>query len=933
MLSTLSFSLTRPIRNLFLACSGLLLFWGLIPHAEAAVNRISAQVTSSSRVALEGSLHPQAKAANQTGHLDGSTKLSGITMYFKPSASQQQDLDTLLAEQQDPTSANYHKWITPAEWATRFGMSDSDLEKVQAWLTSQGFTIEGISKSRNSISFSGTAAQAEAAFGTEIHTYTVNGSSYFAPSTELSIPSALSGVVLGVRNLNSFRPTPHRILKSNFTSSTSGNHYLAPDDITTIYDVKALYNAGYDGTGERIAVVGQSAISTTDVANFRSAAGLASKAPTLVLVPGTGSSVTSSGDETESDLDVEWSGAIAKNADVYFVYTGSNSNYSVFDALYYVVETNLAPVISVSYGTCEANLSTSDKTTLLSWFQQANSQGQTIVAAAGDSGAADCDYQATSASKGLAVDVPASYAEVTGIGGTTFSEGSGSYWNSSNNSYNGSALSYIPEVVWNDTSSAGELAAGGGGKSALFSKPSWQSATGVPSDGMRDVPDISLDASSYHDGYLYCSEDSSTGITGSCSNGFRDSNNTYLTVAGGTSFGAPIFSGILTLINQWKAPTGQGNINSTLYSLYSSAPSAFHDITSGNNKVPCTSGSTDCGSSGYIGYTAGTGYDQATGLGTIDAYELASSFPTASTSTLTATTTTVTASTTTLTSGVSVTFTATVAASSGSGTPTGTITWAVDGTSVSTSTLSSGTATYSTSFTQTGSHIITATYSGSTTYASSYGVVVASLGSTASTGSSGTGSGTSTVTVTSKNSYAGTVKFSLSSSSSGLSTACYSVSNAAVSANSTATSTITIYTTTSDCTTGSVRHAFGTTGQITTSSNRSGTSMPGRHPVGTAVGFAAVLLIGGLSRKTRSWTVLSCLLVAGALGVLSGCGSSSSSSSSSSSGSFTLSATNMTITRSSSSGVSAGTYTITVTGTDTSSSSLTATTTFTLTVN
>jgi subtilase family serine protease len=488
-------------------------------------------------------------------------------MYFKPSASQQQDLDTLLAEQQDPTSANYHKWITPAEWATRFGMSDADLQKVQAWLTSQGFTIDGVSNSRNSSSFSGTAAQAEAAFGTEIHTYTVNGSSYFAPSSELSIPSALSGVVLGVRNLNSFRPTPHRILKSNFTSSTSGNHYLAPDDITTIYDVKALYNAGYDGTGERIAVVGQSAISTTDVANFRSAAGLASKAPTLVLVPGTGSSVTSSGDETESDLDVEWSGAIAKNADVYFVYTGSNSNYSVFDALDYVVQTNLAPVISVSYGTCEANLSTSDKTTLLSWFQQANSQGQTIIAAAGDSGAADCDYQATSASKGLAVDVPAAYAEVTGIGGTTFSEGSGSYWNSSNNSYNGSALSYIPEVVWNDTSSAGELAAGGGGKSILFTKPSWQSATGVPSDGARDVPDISLDASNYHDGYLYCSEDSSTGITGSCSNGFRDANNTYLTVAGGTSFGAPIFSGILTMSNQWKAQTGQGNINAPLYYL------------------------------------------------------------------------------------------------------------------------------------------------------------------------------------------------------------------------------------------------------------------------------------------------------------------------------------------------------------------------------
>ncbi|HXW13314.1 MAG TPA: hypothetical protein VEN79_02290, partial [Terriglobia bacterium] len=268
---------------------------------------------------------------------------------------------------------------------------------------------------------------------------------------------------------------------------------------------------------------------------------------------------------------------------------------------------------------------------------QANSQGETIVAAAGDSGAADCDSSNTStitiATHGLAVDAPASLPYVTGMGGSEFNEGSGNYWQAATSTGGdilSSALSYIPEMVWNDTANpentGNGLSAGGGGASTFTpsgapSKPAWQTGTGVPNDNARDVPDLSLNSSSIHDPLLIC-------VQGSCMNGFREVStnpemNNTLTVVGGTSAAAPTFAGIVALINQqMNAPDGQGNINPTLYSMAATSPAAFHDITVGNNKVPCQSGSTDCPSGGEIGYNAGVGYDQASGLGSIDAFNL-----------------------------------------------------------------------------------------------------------------------------------------------------------------------------------------------------------------------------------------------------------------------------------------------------------------------
>ncbi len=559
--------------------------------------------------------------------------MQGMRLVFSLTPAQQTALETLLQQQQDRSSANYHKWLTPEQYADRFGLSTADIQRAARWLRQQGFSNVIPARSRTWIAFSGSAAQVESAFHTSIHQYVVNGNTHYANTSEPSLPSAFRGVVRGITALNDFRPRPRVIVKHvhpNFTSEISGKHFLAPDDFATIYDIQGLYGSGITGGGQSIAIVGQSDLSKDtnhgnqyDVVTFRAVSNLPAASLQVILVPGDQDPGIVKGDVDEANLDVEWAGAVAKNAGLIYV----NSQNALFNALQYAVDQNLAPVVSISYGICEAQLSSSDISTLTTLTQQANAQGQTIVASSGDSGPADCDYSADpnnpvkSATHGYAVDMPASLPYVTGMGGNEFSEGDDTgatqYWSGTNNGNNGSALSYIPEMVWNDTATDGFLAASGGGVSKVFSKPSWQTGAGVPADGQRDVPDLALNASADHDGYLICSQSS-------CVTGYRKSDQT-LTIIGGTSAGAPTFAGIVALIVQ-KTNDPQGNVNQYLYSLAASAPNAFHDIATGNNMVPCTAGSTDCPASGMIGYSAGPGYDLTTGLGSVDAGALAAAW-------------------------------------------------------------------------------------------------------------------------------------------------------------------------------------------------------------------------------------------------------------------------------------------------------------------
>jgi hypothetical protein len=609
-------------------------------------DRIVREIDESSRVTLQGNVRPVFRAENDMGPVEGSFKLENISLMFKSTQSQQADLTALLAAQQDSSSPNYHQWLTPEQYADRFGLSQNDVKQIVTWLEAQGFQVTQTAHSRTWVSFSGTAAQVEAAFQTEIHNFSLNGETYYSNATAPSVPSALADVVLGIRALDNYRLKPRGIFRKvktqptpDFTSSLTENTFVAPGDFATIYDVNALYSSGINGTGQSIAVMGQTDLynNGSDITAFRSASGLSATLPQMTLIPGATDPGVVSGDIEESSLDVEWSGAVAKDATIIFVNGGING---VFNAFQYAIDEVVAPVISISYGVCEADWGFTSLSSLAALAQEANTQGQTIVAAAGDSGAADCDSPATPtsivevATHGLAVDAPASLPYVTGMGGTEFNEGTGNYWNaatSASGDISTSALSYIPEMVWNDTSSTNGLSAGGGGASTFFSKPTWQTGTGVPNDSARDVPDLSLDASPEHDGYLYC-------VEGSCMSGFRtvSSNpnlNNTLTVAGGTSFGAPTFAGIVALINQqMNTPKGQGNVNYVLYPMAASTPAAFHDIAVGNNIVPCEADSPNCPANPPLqfGYSAGVGYDQASGLGSIDVYNLVTAWKSAS---------------------------------------------------------------------------------------------------------------------------------------------------------------------------------------------------------------------------------------------------------------------------------------------------------------
>lgn len=941
--------------------------------AQTPAPRIRSEITNGEVTQLKASQEALLSSQVDAGRIPSDAKLNGISIVFNRTAAQQADLDALLAAQQNPTSPLYHQWLNPDQFGARFGMAQADIDKVQMWLQQQGFSIDSVARSRNMIRFSGTVRQVELAFQTQMHYFKATGETHFAPSTALSVPTAIAPTIEAVRNLSDFRPKPMHIKPRNaFTSGVSKNVFFAPGDIAVTYDINPLYTAGVDGTGQAIAIIGQSAIQASDIENFQSAAGLPKKDPVMVIVPGSGNStVVSGGDEGESDLDVEWSGAIAKGATIDFIYTGNSTNFNAWDALLYAIDEKLAPIISISYGTCET-AAQSHSFSLETNFQQAAAQGQTILAASGDQGSTSCsgdttDGLSTTQQFAEAVTYPASSPYVTAVGGTEISSADDTSSNSTYWSTNGStdvvtsAKTYIPEIVWNDSSSQFGLSATGGGPSALFAKPSYQAGVpGIPNDGKRDVPDVALYSSPSFPGYLFCTSDqsdwvqaSSTGPAqaASCNSGFRDgtSGGQYLTLAGGTSFATPIFAGMLALVNQKQQWTGgQGQANTTLYKLAGNAStyaSAFHDVTSGNNN--CNAGATYCGTT-TGGFSAGTGYDMTTGLGSVDVANLVAAWPVNATPLL-ATTTTLSAATTSPDVSANDVVTITVAEAPGMGTPTGTVNLSIDGSgtsygasgsSVTPVTLGAGgTATYTANFSTAGVHTIVALYAGDSTHAASSGSAVITVGG------AGSGKGTFTVgltpatltvkqgsqgnetlTVTPASGYTGTVNFTYSTSNdSALANLCVlagagvnSNGSLTVSNSSAATGTIVIDTNAADCvnTTGAVLkgrglhvipHARGTA--------KASNSVPKKgNPVPAGIALAGLLVAGFLGRSSRKLRQVACVIALASLGlVLSACGSSTSGS---------------TV-----SDPAKGTYTITFSGADSTTTTITAQQSFTLVIN
>lgn len=675
--------------------------------------RITQAIDATRLTVLAGNTHPLARAEFDRGAAPASLGMQRMLLTLSRSPQNEAALQNLLREQQDKSSPNYHAWVTPTQFGQQFGPSSQDIQTITSWLESNGFQIDRVANGRGVIEFSGNAGQVQAAFHTAIHSYVVSGKQHWANASDPQIPSALVPVVNGILSLHNFprKPLHHvigrfskdkrtgigqlrRITSSASPLLTASNncglnrtacYAVGPFDFATIYNVLGLWNATspIDGTGETIAIVGQSDIYPQDVTDFRADFGLpAAKFNVIHDGPDPGK-LASSGDETESDLDVEWAGAIAKGATIDFVVSGTtNSTAGVDLSAEYIVDNDLAPILSESYGACELDLGTAGNQFFNNLWQQAAAEGITVFISSGDSGSSVCDQGSSSAAAGgLSVNGIASTPYNVSVGGTDFNDLSNptTYWNSTSSSVTQeSAKGYVPEMTWNDTCTNSEFfqftsttnaeedcndttsmffplflppIGGSGGASNCttpsgptastcaggYAKPVWQMGAGVPNDGKRDVPDISMFAGAGLNAsfYLACETDVYGGCAGDVFN---------MIAIGGTSAPTPALAGIMALVNQ-KTQSRQGNANYVFYPLAAtpgascgssgvvSSSCIFYDVTTGTNAMPCQTGSLDCvtntagDQSGVLsGYNTTSGYDLATGLGSLNAANLANNW-------------------------------------------------------------------------------------------------------------------------------------------------------------------------------------------------------------------------------------------------------------------------------------------------------------------
>jgi large repetitive protein len=446
------------------------------------------------RVVLPSSTHPAVRVAADLGRMDGSASMDRMILMLSGNAGQQQSLQTLLDGLHTKGSPLYHQWLTPEEFRAQFGATPEAIQKVTDWLAAQGFRIDSVARGGRWIQFSGNAAQVEAAFQTEMHHYLMDGSRHIANAKDLSLPADVAANISAVLPLQDFsfkRPVlgPYFQVQRNaqgnlvpvdpnFTIANPGiNHFLTPGDYTQIYDLASLYQNGANGSGQTIAIVARSKVEVTDVQIFRNIFGLPANDPTMI-VDGPDPGFNGSGDSVEASLDTEWAGAIAPNAKIDVVVSASTATTDGVDlSSAYIIDNNLAPIMTVSFGACEAFLGAAENAFFNSLWQQAAAQGITVLVSAGDSGAAGCDIPSFGpASAGIAVSGLASTPFNTAIGGTQFNENGNdsTFWNATNGAGFTSALGYIPETVWNEscdptvtTCAFGQsnLFAGGGGAS------------------------------------------------------------------------------------------------------------------------------------------------------------------------------------------------------------------------------------------------------------------------------------------------------------------------------------------------------------------------------------------------------------------------------------------------------------------------------------
>jgi Pro-kumamolisin, activation domain/Bacterial Ig-like domain (group 3) len=759
-----------------------------------AVARVTEPIDSKKLVTLSGHVIPALAGATDLGRVAKTSQLNHLIMVLKPTAEQEHSLQQLVDQQVDKNHPNFHKWLQPAEFGNRFGLAQADLDKLKAWLEGEGFAVEQIAPGKRFIQFSGTVGQVESSFHTEMHQYSVNGKPHIANSTEISVPKALGPVIAGVPTLHDFfkksnlvnkrtllQETPAQLgpvtektylalpgpdfVLPDYTNGTT--HFVGAGDFATIYNTTPLINAGFDGTGVSIGIIGRTQIDLADVQTYRYMFGLKANDPTVV-VAGEDPGIVG-GDDGESYLDVEVSGGAAPGASVKFIIARATLTVDGVDlAAMYAVQNNLTDIISESYGQCEANFSAAGAAFYNNLWGQAAAQGQSVFVSSGDNGPAACENSNNNfETTGYAVSMLASSPYNVAVGGTIFAEGTGvgTSWSTPATVAPpfSSALGYIVETPWNESKPSGATGAAGlwsgsGGISAWFLTPSWQRGFGVPLTDPaypnfslsspaspfvpgphRYLPDVSLAAAADHDGTLYCGEGiCQLSATGSLINAG---------IVGGTSVAAPSMAGVQALINSRNGGR-QGQPGYVYYALADAQHTAglncaanagssidpncaFHDVTTGNTLIcetnACSKTTTP---PSLIGWTAAPGYDFATGLGSPNVTNLANLW---STVTFNSSTTTLSLSNTSgINHGDSVTLSGTVAAGSGSAIPTGTVAFfagngglanPVDATGslpVSVATLDAN-GNYSLAVTElpAGTYAVTARYAGDGTFASS----------------------------------------------------------------------------------------------------------------------------------------------------------------------------------------------------------------------
>ena len=702
--------------------------------ASAAQVLVTFPVNETMMMTLSGNVRPEANVQNDRGAVNGGMQLEHMLLQLKRPADREEALHARIEAMHQPGNPLFHQWLTAEQLGQQYGPNPGDIAAVKGWLEGHGFAVNSVSASGMVIDFSGDVGKVNSTFKAEIHSLNVRGEAHIANMKDPQIPAALGNVITGVASFNNFRPKPANMgisaaridggsravvpqaaktaqaegASPELTASSS-YQLVVPDDLHTIYNFEPVYKNGVTGKGETVVVIEDTDVySIKDWAVFRETFGLSKYAKGSFTQEHPGGCTDPGvliGNDGEAILDAEYSSAAAPNAAIVLASCAdTQTTFGGLLAVQALINRPLPPpIISISYGECEAALGAAGNAIYNQTYEQAASEGVSVFVSSGDASAAGCEQNQPAATLGIAVSGFASTPYNVAVGGTDFGDSyagtNSQYWRAKNNATYGSAKSYIPEIPWNDScastlitnlegynvpfgangfcnSALGEAyflttAGGSGGPSNCaygntsplngtpadsgtckgYAKPNYQRGTaGNPTDGVRDIPDVSLFAANGVFGhyYIFCYSQPAKGAGGVPCVG----NPANWSGAGGTSFAAPIVAGVQALVNQ-STGTPQGNPNYVYYALAKQeyggtgnnscnstlgngvdGSCTFYDITQGDMDVNCL-GPFNCytpsGTNGVLSvkskayekaYNSNTGWDFATGIGTLNVSNL-----------------------------------------------------------------------------------------------------------------------------------------------------------------------------------------------------------------------------------------------------------------------------------------------------------------------